>query len=158
MATYYTDLTESSTFRANKLASISTANISAAILEDAAKKAYNVINAKLKRRYGSGVPFSTSDPPGIIREISDDLVVCYAIGWTKGHAVARTGPIGELCEDAMKLLDELAGGTASIDGVSAVTVLDSRTRGYAPIFERDDELDHDIDSDLADAISDNRDD
>jgi len=159
VATYYTDLTGGSTFRANKLAGISTSNISASVLEDAAKKAYNVINAKLKQRYGSGVPFDTSDPPGIIREISDDLVICYAIQWTKGHAIARTGTIGEMCEAATALLDELATGTARVEGVTVSGALpESTTRGHAPIFERDDVLDHELDSDLADEITDNRDD
>jgi phage gp36-like protein len=121
-------------------------------LDSAAIAAQNVIDSKLAKVYA--VPFA-DPPPGIIKTISDILTRLIA------EYIMDKGRLPQIPKDTlldpMKMLEDLVMGKIEIPGVAMLagtSAWSGPTTEFKPIFERDSEVWHQIDDDLATHLED----
>ena len=133
--------------------------ISDAVLTRGALNVYNLINAKLCKRYNIvAFPLSTTgNTPGIITEISDTLTACWANAHTAGLGTRGRGPSMDDCKQAREMIDKLVSGEMKIPGYTTSGLPSSNTEGEHPIFDLVDTVDLGQDSDQVTRLSDERD-
>jgi len=113
-----------------------------------------MIDASLVHRYI--VPFTST--PVLIKSISTDFAAYIAKYRKDPRMVTDTQSLGERqVAISANLLDQLRKGEISLPGVTERQMIESTTEDYAPIFNLDEEVNYDLDEDLADAIEDSRD-
>ena len=116
-----------------------------------------MIDASLVHRYV--VPFSSDpDTPPLIAAISTDFAV-YIVKYRKDpRMVTDTQSLGERqVAIVANLLDQLRKGEINLPNVAERQMIESTMEDYTPIFNLDEEVEHVLDEDLADAIEDARD-
>lgn len=129
--------------------------VTATQLTNYAKMAYDVINAKLAKRYS--VPFA-APVPGVIVEISDMLVVYYGKLYSAGHVVASEA-LDRFRDEAFRLLDALAEGEIGIPGVATRSVgAYCSDEGYHKVMTILPTEEQGPDTDLLDKLRDERED
>ena len=113
-----------------------------------------IIDASLVHRYV--VPFTPT--PALIKPISTDFAA-YITKYRKDPRMV-TDPQSEgerQVAIAANLLDQLRKGEINLPGVAERQMIESTMEDYTPIFNLDEEVEHVLDEDLADAIEDARD-
>lgn len=153
MATYTdTDKLRTDTFI------VSDDEITERVLTRAGVMSYNVVNAKLDGIYA--VPFAATFPP-IIVDISDMLTRAFARMFQAVHTGGKLKKGDKQSNEgqlALSMLDDIASGAMSIPGLSRASARKAAHNldGYTRIFDIDNPLNHMPDSDLLDAIADER--
>ena len=152
---YYSDIDD---VRLNLMDAVSETAITDAVMVRGALNVYNLINAKLCKRYNIvAFPLSTTgNTPGIITEISDTLTACWARKHTAGLNTRSRGPTADECKQALEMIDKLAAGDMKIPGYSSA-LPSSNTEGEHGVFGKVGVHEWGQDADQADRISDERD-
>jgi len=158
MATYYTDVATIVDLKLRDLNVAADGDVTADQLENACKQAHDIINSKLGR-VCSPVPFDTADPPAIIRELSDMLVVNIVWRYGPGRSVRAKGTIQDEYDRAIAMLDDIASGKDRPPGVTRKTAADglsSSTEDEHPVFGSVGTMDLGQDPDQAERLTDER--
>ena len=116
-------------------------------------RAYNLINAKLAKKYA--VPFATSNIPPLCATLNEDIACYYTMRslytrdaqnnseWVVEHYDKAIKTLDEIAECKINLID--ASDVLIADRVSASNKIQTSTP-YAPVFELDEETDWQVDS------------
>lgn len=118
------------------------------------RRADDIINGKLARRYAT--PFTTTTIPPLVRTIAEDLTSGFLFRSLYTRDSQNTNAWTEdLMKKAFELLDQIANYEIDITDTAGSLIaeintgsrLDSSTENYAPVFDIDSETSHLIDAD-----------
>ena len=140
---------------------LSEAEISAGSIALARKRATNIVNGYLEKKYPSSIPFATAaDVPELVHTLTTDLSVYYI------KRDSHPGPVplaedvkSEYYEKVIEMLEKIAEGELAIPELEAKDddSIYSAQSEYTPTFAQDDVEDSIIDGDKLEDISDARD-
>ena len=121
-------------------------------------RAENIINAKIGGIYT--VPFVVVPP--IIKTLSEEIAAFLVMRTLFTDDSVNKNDWILLFKESMKLLEEIASGKVTLVNAAGTPIaeqtgaLSSNNSGYAPVFDMDDILNSEVDADMIDAISENK--
>lgn len=127
------------------------------LIERGRRFAYRRINSMLKPTFGNLIPFASGSEEDIIFEHSNTIATWFIQNRRFPDRVDEN-PFNTEYAEAIKDLEEMAKTGKGLDGAAPKKTSMSFTHNnMTPIFNLDDIKNQDVDSDLLDRISDDRD-
>ena len=128
------------------------------LIDNGRKYAFEIINSKLRGRFGSAIPFVSGSETELIKQYSNIIAAWWIQNKRLQHLQnVLENPLNTEYRETLDALDEIAKTGKGIDGLNPTKAAAFHTHANrTPTFDIDNEFDQEPDQDRLDDIADAR--